>query len=210
MVKARVPRRGRPTAEQTAIIDEAILAAAQQLFLTEGYADTSMEAVALSSGVSKPTLYARYPAKADLFEAIVQDRLAAWAESDASVISAEMPIDDWLRMIAVRHLEGMRRPEIRAFDRLIMAEAGRFPELARSFHEQGYRGAVRRVADRLAAAGRGDGMPAQNPDLVALLFVSGLIGWFRMETTLRDVSSEECWLMGVQLANLTLQGRQSW
>lgn len=49
----------------------AILAAANDLFLSDGYLQTTMEAIADRAGVSKATLYAHFGNKAGLFEAIV-------------------------------------------------------------------------------------------------------------------------------------------
>lgn len=57
------PRRGRP---RSAAADRAILDAAFSLLRDRGYAATSMDAVAARAGVSKATIYRRYPAKADL------------------------------------------------------------------------------------------------------------------------------------------------
>lgn len=52
-------------------IDEAIRTAAQQLLLEVGHRGLSMEAVAARAGVSKPTLYLRYPSKQVLiFDAV--------------------------------------------------------------------------------------------------------------------------------------------
>lgn len=50
-----------------------IIAAAERLFVTEGYAGTSMDAVAAAARASKATIYARFPAKEDLFAAVMLD-----------------------------------------------------------------------------------------------------------------------------------------
>jgi AcrR family transcriptional regulator len=57
------PRRGRPRKAET---DQAILQAACELLLAGGYGRLSMEAVAARSGITKPTLYRRWPSKAAL------------------------------------------------------------------------------------------------------------------------------------------------
>jgi len=48
-----------------------ILEAAKPLFLASGYTATSMDDVAAQAGVSKTTLYKRYPSKAALFAAVI-------------------------------------------------------------------------------------------------------------------------------------------
>lgn len=61
-------QRGRP---RDPAIDRAILSAARELLVDDGYAALSMEAVAARAQVSKPTLYLRYPSKLALvFEAV--------------------------------------------------------------------------------------------------------------------------------------------
>jgi AcrR family transcriptional regulator len=57
------PRRGRP---RNAGTDQAILTAACELLVAGGYGRLSMEAVAARSGITKPTLYRRWPSKAAL------------------------------------------------------------------------------------------------------------------------------------------------
>ena len=62
-----MPARGR---RRDPAIDAAILTATRQLLVEVGYANLSMEAVAARAGVTKPTLYLRYPTRAVLvFEA---------------------------------------------------------------------------------------------------------------------------------------------
>jgi TetR/AcrR family transcriptional repressor of mexJK operon len=50
---------------------QAILDAAKTLFLTKGYANTSMDAVATQAGVSKLTVYSHFNDKETLFSAAV-------------------------------------------------------------------------------------------------------------------------------------------
>lgn len=51
---------------------EAILEAALACFGTKGFRATSLSRVAAAAGVSRPTLYARYPDKVELFRAVVE------------------------------------------------------------------------------------------------------------------------------------------
>lgn len=47
-------------------------------FLRDGYAATSIEAVAREARVAKRTFYARFPDKAALFRAVVERLIATW------------------------------------------------------------------------------------------------------------------------------------
>ncbi len=49
-----------------------VLDAAFELFLEHGYEGTSMEAVARAVGVTKPVIYACYPSKEELFNALLR------------------------------------------------------------------------------------------------------------------------------------------
>lgn len=64
-----IRRRGRPRSSEC---DEAILAAALRLLEEVGYVRMSMEGVASTAGVSKPTIYLRYSSKAELVAAAME------------------------------------------------------------------------------------------------------------------------------------------
>jgi AcrR family transcriptional regulator len=51
----------------------AIMAAAAELFMAEGYAAAAMDGMARAAGVSKATLYAYFTGKVALFKAIIAD-----------------------------------------------------------------------------------------------------------------------------------------
>jgi len=68
---------------------EAILDAAQALFLAQGLRATSMEAIAARAGVAKPTLYAYFPDKPAIFEALVDRVAAAWRRDFMAALESE-------------------------------------------------------------------------------------------------------------------------
>lgn len=205
-----MPRRGRPSTAQLAAISETILTAAQALFLSEGYANTTMEAVAASAGVGKATLYARYGGKPDLFQAIFAARIEAWRAAGSDTVQAdETDITAWLRRRALSMLHALREPEIRAFDHLMASEAPRFPELAQAFHEMGHMLNVGEIAERMARAD-GEDRPSEQTLLVAKLFASGLIGWIRQESALGEVGDEACSAVADTMARMLVEGRAAW
>jgi AcrR family transcriptional regulator len=57
----REPARGRPRDPRT---DEAIMAATRRLLTDVGYDQVSIESIARAAGVSRPTIYRRWPSKA--------------------------------------------------------------------------------------------------------------------------------------------------
>src|SRR3981189_3897402 len=81
MVAARPARRGsggRPTREEAARRDARLLDVATKLFMERGFDCTSIDAVAETAGISKPTVYARYRDKRDLFTAVLRATIQRW------------------------------------------------------------------------------------------------------------------------------------
>ncbi|MDE1900068.1 MAG: TetR/AcrR family transcriptional regulator [Alphaproteobacteria bacterium] len=148
------PRRGgRPSREQAGKIGDKILDAAAFLFFHEGYGATSIEEIARRARVSKRTFYARFDGKPDIFRAVVRRIVAHVRPADMDGVSnlfAGDDIDAVLRRVAQVILHGALSPEALALNRIIIAEASRFPELAMIVTEQGMRAeAISRIADAL-------------------------------------------------------------
>src|SRR3954462_950393 len=66
------PKRGRPPGGNAGGRRREILAAAEELFLIQGFGAVSMDAVAKQAGVSKKTIYCQFDTKEELFEAIMR------------------------------------------------------------------------------------------------------------------------------------------
>jgi TetR/AcrR family transcriptional repressor of mexJK operon len=119
---------GRPTAQAAALLDAAILDAATAGFLADGYASTTIEAVARTCRVAKRTIYARWNGKPALFRAVLERLMGRWL-SDAGDWTEEADLETALNQAAVRILAVALTPEAIALHRLLIAESARFPEL---------------------------------------------------------------------------------
>jgi AcrR family transcriptional regulator len=113
---------------------EQILNGAMQIFLTHGYAGTSMDRVAATAGVSKQTIYSHFQDKQGLFTALI-DRVT---RDRFQIVFGALPLagepERVLRKIAYTLLHAIAEDrEYIAFIRLVIGESGRFPELARQF-----------------------------------------------------------------------------
>lgn len=111
-------RRGRPTAAEAKHKNERILAAATAAFVAHGM-QASIEAIAQVAGVSKPTLYARYPDRLALFEAVLGQLHRNRPNMD-TVITAEMPLATALERYARALLPALTSPEVGAFYRFTL------------------------------------------------------------------------------------------
>lgn len=117
----------------------AVLDSAARLFMAEGYAAVSMDAVARAAQVSKATLYAHFPGKDALFAEIVgnncrrmQDEMASAAQAGTGHALAPA-----LAALGARWLRFLLEPRVRALHRVVVAECIRAPELARAFYTAG-------------------------------------------------------------------------
>ena len=118
----------------------AIIAVAREVFLTRGYAATSMSEIAAKLGGSKGTLYNYFRSKEELFEAFMLDVCQGTA---AEVFGRLPPLGESkdirasLIDIGASLLGFLLRDDMVALHRLVVAETGRFPEIGRMFYEAG-------------------------------------------------------------------------
>lgn len=204
------PKRGRPDSVQTAAIDRNILDVARRLFLTNGYANTSMEAIAVEARASKATLYARYADKAKMFNAVVSERLDVWGKAAPSDLWNETrPISDTLFLFGVAFLRGLSDADAYAFRRIIKAEADRFPELSERLREEGLKPATDRLAGVIAASHRLQGLPINDAVSVAQAFIAALVGWIEGRD-IKDVTEDLSALFVSRLVTIFLGGRVNW
>jgi TetR/AcrR family transcriptional repressor of mexJK operon len=118
----------------------AILKAGTTLFLRNGYRGTSMDEIAAIAGVSKQTVYKHFADKRSLFSEIVISTVEEVAEpvhDEVLTLQDSGDLEADLRRLARQLLGRVMQPRILQLRRLVIAEAGRFPELGRTFYEQG-------------------------------------------------------------------------
>ena len=127
---------GRPTREEAERRHRSLLATAFRLFLEKGWDGVSVEEISRQSGVAKGFIYARYTDKGALFvEAI--ERLMADAIGTLH-LADPLPddVEQGLYAFGRKLLDLVLQPEALAFHRQFIADAGRFPELAKLFVER--------------------------------------------------------------------------
>jgi len=118
----------------------AILEAATTVFLRNGFLGTSMDEIATLAAVSKQTVYKHFADKERLFTEIVTSTLDEASDSvhnEVRELQDSGDIEADLRDLARRQLALVIQPRILQLRRLVIGEAGRFPELGRSFYERG-------------------------------------------------------------------------
>lgn len=133
-IGVEVPRKGRPTKGEAHALHAGILDAAASLFIEQGFS-TTMDSVAAHAKVSKRTLYAHYPSKQHLYEAVL-----TWLSGDlakpATVLAPDLSLDKALLQFCLSLLELYTRPKVVAFAQLIQKEGARFPEVDTASRQQ--------------------------------------------------------------------------
>jgi AcrR family transcriptional regulator len=114
-----------------------LLAAAIDLFVERGFASTRLEDVARRAGVSKGTLYLYFENKEELFKAVVRTSIVpVVAEAESSIAGFDGHSADLLRKVLMDWWERIGANKVSGIGKLVMAEAGNFPELAKFYQEE--------------------------------------------------------------------------
>ena len=137
VIDAKVRRpRGRPQTRTDAETHQIIAQAARREFMANGFAATSMDAVAKGAGVSTKTLYRLIPNKAELFKASIMDRIGRFLLAvDPQALDA-FDVEAGIERLLIEYGLLTLGPETIAIQKLVIAESDRFPELAHNFYAE--------------------------------------------------------------------------
>jgi AcrR family transcriptional regulator len=152
---------------------EAILDVAQEVFLEEGFANASMSTIAARLGGSKGTLYNYFKSKEELFSAYVIRRCQWQDEIFAGSRDDESPADTLSRIGRAYLTQVLTDQNLRNF-RLISAEAERWPEIGRTFYDQGPRRGIELVSELLQSLAADGHLELDDPIMAAHHFL-GLV-----------------------------------
>jgi TetR/AcrR family transcriptional regulator len=114
-----------------------LLAAALELFVEKGFAATRAEEVAKRAGVSKGTLFLYFTSKEELFKAVVRENLSGrFTEWNAEFDNFQGSSADMLRYSIRAWWERIGSTKASGITKLMMSEAGNFPELAAFYQHE--------------------------------------------------------------------------
>jgi AcrR family transcriptional regulator len=123
-----------PTPRQAAK-RQSILKIATDMFLTDGYSGVSVDGLVAKTGGSKRTIYSYFGGKEGLFSAIIEQLCAENVSPLTHLNLKQQPLQEALSNISKIFLDVVLAPRTIALHRLIVAEALRAPEAARSFFD---------------------------------------------------------------------------
>ena len=116
-----------------------ILAGARRVFLRDGFAAASTDAIAAEAKVSKRTLYVYYPSKEELFAGVMRDltvenpQTRALESMEELAPSSEEELRRDLLQLAQRIVTTMMQPDYLALLRTTIADTHRFSQLGGLF-----------------------------------------------------------------------------
>ena len=116
---------------------QAIIKAACHYFLQYGYNGATTDLIQKKAGVSKATLYNHFPTKESLFASVVNTQCKLFVEQVRAISLPDTHFSESLFRIGEAYLTLLLAPENQALFRAVVAEAPRFPGLAKTFYDAG-------------------------------------------------------------------------
>lgn len=114
-----------------------ILDAALNLFVKKGYAATRMDEVAAQAGVTKGTVYLYFESKEALFKAVIREGIVpVLAYGETLLAEHGGDPEQLLGCLLKGWWERIGSTPLGGIPKLVLAEAGNFPELARFYQEE--------------------------------------------------------------------------
>ncbi|WP_299946601.1 TetR/AcrR family transcriptional regulator [uncultured Microbulbifer sp.] len=166
-------QRGRPKdpAKRQAILD-----AAKELFLTQGFAATSMDALASAAGVSKLTVYSHFSDKETLFSAAITDRCESMMPLPIFVLEEEDSVAGVLERIGQAFLEMVYSEDSVRLLRLLCSVASQESRMAQLFFDAGPQRILGEMEQLLIRATQLEMLRVEDPAAAAENFLGILLG----------------------------------
>jgi AcrR family transcriptional regulator len=114
-----------------------ILDAALECFGKRGFAASRLDDIARLAGVTKGTIYLYFPNKEELFKAVISRSLGPRLEAgERLVASLDLPAPLQLERLLLTLADIIPSPTAGVIPKLIISEAGNFPDVARFYFDE--------------------------------------------------------------------------
>jgi AcrR family transcriptional regulator len=155
-----------------------ILEVATELFLERGYDAVSLDDILEHVGGSKTTLYSYYGGKEGLFSAIVHESCRSKLGTLLELNLTNVDPRTGLTRIGQRFVTLVSDPQGQALYRMMIAEGGRFPQLASEFYAAGPESTIRLVKRNLENWQKSGLLRSGHSETMALQFIGIMLGNF--------------------------------
>lgn len=191
---SKAPKLGRPTKEASAKLNLRIRHCAFDAFVEHGLDGTTMEMVATAAGVTRRTLYARYPDKRAMFADVVPWAMSRVQDDDAPPLRLSDDLREALLTIGRAAVARVLDPQVAQLTRIAMSASHLFPEFAKSTQTSTWSPRHRLVVGVLRRHAERGEVAIEDPDLAAnqfLALVSGFQAMLAVFGVHRDAEEEE-------------------
>lgn len=153
-----------------------IVEAAMAVFAERGFAAARLDEIARRAGVSKGALYLYFETKEEIFRAVVDQAIAPNMQAVRAMVAAHPgPLSQLLRLVAARVGTLMETLPVGGVVKMVIGEAGNFPELARVWHDDLVAHILAAMTDAIRAAqSRGEVRPG-DPRVYALEVIAPML-----------------------------------
>lgn len=171
-MRAPGPKFRRRKADRPGEIVEAALA----VFAEKGFAAARLDEIAARAGVSKGALYLYFETKEDLFRAVVEQAIAPNIQAVRAMIAAHPgPFAELIRIVPERIAAILETLPVGGVIKMVIGEAGNFPELARVWHDRLIAHALGAMCDAVQAAQARGEVKAGDPRAYAMQLISPIL-----------------------------------
>jgi len=116
---------------------EEIISAALEVFADRGFAATTLEDIARKAGVTKGTIYLYFENKEALFKALIRGTIVpVIAQGEAIAQAFTGSARDLFEKLVREYWRLVGETSLSSIPRLMIAEAGNFPQLARFYYQE--------------------------------------------------------------------------
>jgi len=201
---------GRPSAARIQAINQVLLSTARAEFYRSGYEGARVDTIAAAAGISKATLYDRYPTKEALLRAVVTEGVSAWLaswepDSDPSSSDVRQRLKFWARKLMQWYCSG----ELELLEQLFSSGPS-MQELRRMRHEIGHKRIIQVMAQDIINASSGRSMSPRAATQVAEMLMAMLSGWWRAQQELGAAKIEDALAFADHAVDVLFDGRPSW
>jgi TetR/AcrR family transcriptional regulator, mexJK operon transcriptional repressor len=175
-----------PTPRRRSRKRDAIILAAKDMFFLEGYAGASMDRITARAGVSKATIYSHFRSKEELLLAVVEAVVLPIQSDYRTALDTSAAFEPWLLALGSLLVRKVLLSDVTALERLVIAEALRFPELGRIFKSIAVDASLRVLRPRIVRAiTEGDMRPCE-PMIALQHFAEMCVGGLRYRKLLNE------------------------
>lgn len=149
-----------------------ILDTAGFLFMQNGFQSVTVDQIAAAVPVSKPTLYAHFKDKQDLFFTVIKERCELALQSLKAGINEGLSVEESLEAFGMQFLSMLLSKEALQFHRLIISESDSFPEMVQMFYESGPKPMHAVLEDYFKHLNRSKELKIADPAMASEIFIS--------------------------------------